>query len=84
MVLFTAGFGLGALNDADEDDLDVYDNGLVGPKTNRMAYDVVDEDDRDQVAIGRRTEKAAQVKNLVGPNLAHVFIQLLSYTSHLQ
>ena len=43
----SAGFGLGALNDADEDDLDVYDTGMTsnrGPKS-KLAYEAMDEDD---------------------------------------
>lgn len=43
----SAGFGLGALNDADEDDLDVYDTGMGssrGPKS-KVAYEAMDEDD---------------------------------------
>lgn len=43
----SSGFGLGALNDADEDDLDVYDSGMGtgrGPKS-KVAYEAMDEDD---------------------------------------
>lgn len=43
----STGFGLGALNDADEDDLDVYDSGMAtsrGPKS-KVAYEAMDEDD---------------------------------------
>ncbi|CAE7198866.1 unnamed protein product [Rhizoctonia solani] len=42
----SAGFGLGALNDADEDDIDVYDGGHVS-RTTRMAYDDIDDNDAD-------------------------------------
>ncbi|KAL5633454.1 hypothetical protein ACGC1H_003821 [Rhizoctonia solani] len=42
----SAGFGLGALNDADEDDIDVYDGGLIS-RTTRMAYDEIDDNDAD-------------------------------------
>ena len=35
-----AGFGLGALNDAEEDDLDVYDAGPSQRVSNRLAYDI--------------------------------------------
>ncbi|KAH7335550.1 hypothetical protein B0J17DRAFT_630573 [Rhizoctonia solani] len=42
----SSGFGLGALNDADEDDIDVYDGGSIS-RTTRMAYDEIDDDDAD-------------------------------------
>lgn len=41
---YLAGFGLGALNDADEDDLDVYDVGFDSAR-NRLAYDTHHADD---------------------------------------
>lgn len=47
----SAGFGLGALNDADEDDIDVYDSGMARGKT-RMAYDAMDVDDQETIRIG--------------------------------
>ncbi|KAG8683094.1 hypothetical protein FRC09_016297, partial [Ceratobasidium sp. 395] len=44
----SAGFGLGALNEADDDDIDVYDPGaLTSSRTTRMAYDEVDDADAD-------------------------------------
>ncbi|KAG9081814.1 hypothetical protein FRC06_005378 [Ceratobasidium sp. 370] len=42
----SAGFGLGALNDADEDDIDVYDPSAISSRT-RMAYDETDDADAD-------------------------------------
>ncbi|CAE6461642.1 unnamed protein product [Rhizoctonia solani] len=42
----SAGFGLGALNDADEDDIDVYDGGSAS-RTTRMAYDEMDDNEGD-------------------------------------
>ncbi|KAH8833057.1 hypothetical protein DL96DRAFT_1677302 [Flagelloscypha sp. PMI_526] len=39
-----AGFGLGASNEADEDDLDVYDS-AIGPGGSRVAYDIAQRDD---------------------------------------
>ena len=46
------GFGLGALNDADDDDVDVYDNGL--PKeSRRMAFETGDED-HETIVLGHR------------------------------
>ncbi|PCH44567.1 hypothetical protein WOLCODRAFT_77193 [Wolfiporia cocos MD-104 SS10] len=55
-----AGFGLGALNDADEDDLDVYDSGHGRHSRSRMAYDVVDDDDGRPIAMGARQAGRAQ------------------------
>jgi hypothetical protein len=48
---FPAGFGLGALNDADEDDLDVYDGGFGGKGGRRLAYDA-GEDEDDRITLG--------------------------------
>ncbi|KAF8141436.1 hypothetical protein EV363DRAFT_1412875 [Boletus edulis] len=50
------GFGLGALNDADEDDLDVYDH-AVGPGRSRHAFDISDAHDEERVVIGGRGAK---------------------------
>lgn len=47
----SAGFGLGAVNDADEDDLDVYDGGYAQPRRH-MAYDASEKEDEDQITIG--------------------------------
>jgi len=41
-MLLPAGFGLGALNDADEDDIDIYDSGSSS-RRNRTAYETGDE-----------------------------------------
>ncbi|KAG9080904.1 hypothetical protein FRC07_014763, partial [Ceratobasidium sp. 392] len=44
----SAGFGLGALNEADDDDIDVYDPGAAtSSRTTRMAYDELDDTDAD-------------------------------------
>ncbi|KAG7094176.1 hypothetical protein E1B28_007785 [Marasmius oreades] len=48
----SAGFGLGALNDADEDDLDVYDTG--SSHRTRLAYDAIDADGDDRITIGAK------------------------------
>jgi G patch domain-containing protein 1 len=50
---FIAGFGLGALNDADEDDLDVYD-GSFKQARRHMAYDASERDEDDEVVIGTK------------------------------
>ncbi|KAI0079117.1 hypothetical protein K474DRAFT_1705947 [Panus rudis PR-1116 ss-1] len=55
----SAGFGLGALNDADEDDLDVYDSGLGSNARNRVAYDVHDDDERITLGSSRNTNRQA-------------------------
>ncbi|KAG7445117.1 DUF1604-domain-containing protein [Guyanagaster necrorhizus] len=46
----SAGFGLGALNDAEEDDLDVYDG--ASSLRNRVAYDIADSQNDDRMSIG--------------------------------
>ncbi|KAJ7493214.1 hypothetical protein B0H11DRAFT_952568 [Mycena galericulata] len=46
-----SGFGLGALNDADEDDLDVYDGGFAQNR-NRTAYDIIDREEEEKISIG--------------------------------
>ncbi|KAJ7132341.1 hypothetical protein C8R44DRAFT_773822 [Mycena epipterygia] len=50
-----AGFGLGALNDADEDDLDVYDGGFAQNR-NRTAYDIIDREEEEKISIGGKTD----------------------------
>ncbi|KAF5316646.1 hypothetical protein D9619_006245 [Psilocybe cf. subviscida] len=52
------GFGLGALNDADEDDLDVYDH-QPNSSRSRHAYDHINGDDDDTVVIGGKADKKA-------------------------
>lgn len=51
----SAGFGLGALNDADEDDLDVYDG--ASSMRNRVAYDIADSQNDDRISIGRNSAR---------------------------
>lgn len=50
------GFGLGALNDAEDDDLDVYDHSHQQSRR-RLAYDHHDGDDDDTVVIGGKGDK---------------------------
>ncbi|KAI0825617.1 hypothetical protein BC629DRAFT_1578337 [Irpex lacteus] len=55
MHVLLAGFGLGALNDADEDDLDVYDTTSMStklPSSRRVAYDGVDDDEHAGLSMG--------------------------------
>ncbi|KAJ8514295.1 hypothetical protein ONZ45_g8158 [Pleurotus djamor] len=51
-----AGFGLGALNDADEDDLDVYDSGTTLSKR-RTAYDGMDHDNDDRPSKAQNSSR---------------------------
>ncbi|KAG6879940.1 hypothetical protein C0992_009298 [Termitomyces sp. T32_za158] len=60
----SAGFGLGALNDADEDDLDVYDGGAMSNRR-REAYDVTEHEKDDTVTIGGKSDR--QSKTSVQP-----------------
>lgn len=55
-----AGFGLGALNDADEDDLDIYDTELKSSSSrNRHAYDEQHGD--DVLSLGVRANNKDKV-----------------------
>jgi len=51
---YSAGFGLGALNDAEEDDVDVYDGHFDQGRT-RLAYDASDREDNDKIMITGRS-----------------------------
>ena len=53
------GFGLGALNDADEDDLDVYDIQNQGSR-HRVAYDFIGGDDDEPVLLGSKAAKQSK------------------------
>ncbi|KAF8902383.1 hypothetical protein CPB84DRAFT_1775955, partial [Gymnopilus junonius] len=53
------GFGLGALNDADEDDLDVYDVHHQGSR-HRVAYDHIGGEGDETVQIGGRTSQQSK------------------------
>ncbi|KAJ6485636.1 hypothetical protein C8R45DRAFT_1062616 [Mycena sanguinolenta] len=54
-----AGFGLGALNDADEDDLDVYDGGFAQNR-NRTAYDIIDREEEEKISIGGKADSRSR------------------------
>jgi hypothetical protein len=58
-----AGFGLGALNDADDDDLDVYDGDLRKSR-NRTAYDASERDDDFRISNGKGEPKSSMVSRL--------------------
>ena len=47
-----AGFGLGALNDADEDDIDIYESRSAHPGRSRVAFDSAIGDDDHHISIG--------------------------------
>ncbi|KAJ3912518.1 hypothetical protein F5877DRAFT_53947 [Lentinula edodes] len=57
------GFGLGALNDADEDDLDVYDGSSANVR-NRLAYDASDDPERDRTFL---TGSKSKLRSAPGP-----------------
>jgi G patch domain-containing protein 1 len=62
-----AGFGLGALNDAEDDDIDVYDGGL-SRESRRMAYDAGETEDGDSITLGGK--KAVEAHNATGKNVS--------------
>lgn len=87
---FTAGFGLGALNDADEDDIDVYDRSLKHSRRH-MAYDISEHDDGDRIVIGSNKNgvqhKQAQVSFFCHPTfdtLIHTFKRSTSSAQNFQ
>lgn len=63
--LVIAGFGLGALNDADEDDLDVYDSATSKSRL-RTAYDVTDTD-TERVLLGSGANRYDRPKQTSEP-----------------
>lgn len=63
---FTAGFGLGALNDADDDDIDVYDGSLNSARRH-MAYDISEHDDGDRIVIGSNKHHEQNKPEQVSP-----------------
>ncbi|KAG8861495.1 hypothetical protein FRB96_002944 [Tulasnella sp. 330] len=64
----SAGFGLGASNEADEDDLDVYDGGQDRHTGRRLAFE--DDDDHDTITLGhsRSAPKPPQPPPQTGPS----------------
>ncbi|KAI5995585.1 hypothetical protein EDD15DRAFT_608141 [Pisolithus albus] len=61
------GFGLGVMNDADEDDLDVYDHG-AGVGKNRTAFDITEIQDDERVVIGKGGPSSTQSRSLAVQN----------------
>ncbi|KAG1771048.1 hypothetical protein EV702DRAFT_1137589 [Suillus placidus] len=60
------GFGLGALNDADDDDLDVYDHSQTHGR-NRHAYDANDVHDEERVLMSSRSQGARDSGKVAQP-----------------
>ena len=60
ILFFVAGFGLGALNDAEEDDLDVYDRGF-NSSNNKLAYEA-DDNDFERITLGSRSRQKLGVR----------------------
>ncbi|KAF9059660.1 hypothetical protein BDP27DRAFT_1431048 [Rhodocollybia butyracea] len=59
-----SGFGLGALNDADEDDLDIYEGGSSNLRS-RLAYDAADDHDGETISLGK---PKSNLKPVAGPS----------------
>ncbi|KAI0343331.1 hypothetical protein BDW22DRAFT_1407187 [Trametopsis cervina] len=68
----SAGFGLGALNDADEDDLDVYDGSLNVRGGRRMAYDAEDDDDRITMGTSK-SGRSRPSQSMRAPGITQTF-----------
>ncbi|KAG1897082.1 uncharacterized protein F5891DRAFT_1050235 [Suillus fuscotomentosus] len=60
------GFGLGALNDADDDDLDVYDHSQIRGR-NHHAYDANDVHDEEHVLMSSRSQGARDLGKAAQP-----------------
>ena len=63
---YAGGFGLGALNDADEDDIDVYDPG-PSSRRNLTAYEAGDENRRHRSTFQREVPQSQTSTFSVGP-----------------
>ncbi|KAJ7580229.1 hypothetical protein C8J56DRAFT_962576 [Mycena floridula] len=61
-----SGFGLGALNDADEDDLDVYDSSFGNKGHIKTAYDIGTEED-DRITMGSGSRKQGEMNSRPTP-----------------
>ena len=61
-----AGFGLGALNDADEDDVDIYDHG-PSSRRNLTAFEAGDENRHRALVSGKDTPGSRASAPNVGP-----------------
>ena len=65
-----AGFGLGALNDADDDDLDVYDSGIGSSARSRVAFDATLGDDDHHISIGASSSRKGPSQGPVSDSLS--------------
>ncbi|KAI0741391.1 hypothetical protein C8Q80DRAFT_1194175 [Daedaleopsis nitida] len=69
----SAGFGLGALNDADDDDIDIYD-GAAGPSArSRVAFDAAIGDDDYSMRIGTSSSKRTGTGPRAPPGITQTF-----------
>ncbi|KAK7686311.1 hypothetical protein QCA50_010535 [Cerrena zonata] len=59
----SSGFGLGALNDADEDDLDVYDSSMGPRDHSRVAFDAIDDEERIAMGSSRRGNRSRAIES---------------------
>ncbi|KIY64089.1 hypothetical protein CYLTODRAFT_381352 [Cylindrobasidium torrendii FP15055 ss-10] len=69
----SAGFGLGAVNEADDDDVDIYDSGGMKTSGNRVAYEFGEE---EKVVLGPgQIQSSPHVKggNAQGPTQQRIF-----------
>jgi len=78
----SGGFGLGALNEADEDDLDVYDSLHHPSSSRRVAYDHIEGEDDDTVVIGRNGTRKADAGTRKGTSTLHVCSMTLILISY--
>lgn len=76
----TGGFGLGALNDADDDDLDVYDHSQIRGR-NHHAYDANDVQDEEHVLMSSRSQGARDLGKAAQPQVGHHPRELRYYGS---
>lgn len=75
LTVHPAGFGLGALNDADEDDIDIYDTGSSS-RRNLIAYEDGD-GSRYHHSISRRSGPGSQVNKSSVSLLRHLIIAVI-------
>lgn len=66
--LLSAGFGLGALNEAEDDDIDVYDHG-ASREHRQMAYDAGENEDSDRITLGSNKPSGSDRKSGKGVSL---------------
>jgi len=72
-----AGFGLGALNDADDDDVDIYDESLGPSRGRQLAYDNDEPDDQPLLGPRKTNVNSSRAKPVREQSSVEV-IQLLT------